>query len=286
MKIVIQNNINRICRRLRSFLYNLYPDVAMPLIPSKRPIDIIIPLVEKDLDIFPLCLEGIRHNVLNLIKNIYIVAPDNARIKVFCHNNGLIFIDENTVLGYSVKDLDYITSSGMNRNGWLFQQYIKLSGNIGTCDDFVTIDSDHILLSPHVFVTDDNRYVFYRSSEFHLGYYLINNRLLGKLKIPTLSFVAHKMVFNKKFLFDLKSKIKDYTGMEWDRAILAKLDRNDTSSFSEFEIYASSVSKKLYVSMLWNQLQLKRSERMSYDELQKKYVGFLSVTFPEYLTND
>lgn len=284
MKFGMQNNIDRVCRRLRAFLYGLYPNRAMLLIPSKRPIDIIIPLVEKDLDIFPLCLESIRHNVLNVIKNIYIVAPDNARIKEFCSNNGLMFIDENVVLGYSVKDLDYITSSGVDRNGWLFQQYIKLSGNVRTCDDFVTIDSDHILLEPHVFITDDNRYVFYRSCEFHLGYYLINNRLLGKLKIPALSFVAHKMVFNKKHLSELKSKIKDYTGMEWDRAILANLDRNDTSAFSEFEIYASSMPKELYVSVLWNQLQLKRSKLISYDELKKKYVGFLSVTFPEYFT--
>lgn len=284
MKFGIQKNINRICRRLRTFLYSLYPNRAMPLNPSKRPIDIIIPLVEKDLDILPLCLEGIRHNVLNVIKKIYIVAPDNEKIKTFCSNNSLIFIDENIVLGYSVKSLDYVTSSGVNRNGWLFQQYLKLSGNIGNCDDFVTIDSDHILLKPHVFITDDNRYVFYRSCEFHLGYYLINNKLLGKLKIPGLSFVAHKMVFNKKHLSDLKSKIKDYTGMEWDRAILANLDRNDTSGFSEFEIYASSMPKELYVSVLWNQLQLKRSKLISYDELRKKYVGFLSVTFPEYFT--
>ena len=52
--------------------------------PSATPIDIVIPIIRKDLDILPLCLQGVRKHVNQNVKNIYIVAPDDADIKAFC----------------------------------------------------------------------------------------------------------------------------------------------------------------------------------------------------------
>lgn len=63
----------------------------------------------------------------------------------------LIFVDENEVLPITKKDINYICKDGRDRSGWLFQQLLKLAGNIGTCENFITIDSDHILLKPHTF---------------------------------------------------------------------------------------------------------------------------------------
>lgn len=62
-----------------------------------------------------------------------------------------------------------------------FQQLIKLSGNIGQCQNFVTIDSDHILINPHVFLTKDDTFIFYQSEEFHWTYIKVIYQLIGVL---------------------------------------------------------------------------------------------------------
>jgi len=75
------------------------------LTPSTEPIDVIIPIVAKDLQTLPLCLQGVRRQVQNTIKDIYIVAPQQQEITDFCARNGLIYVDEASVFGYSPRQL-------------------------------------------------------------------------------------------------------------------------------------------------------------------------------------
>ena len=132
--------------------------------PSATPIDIVIPIIRKDLDILPLCLQGVRRHVNQNVKNIYIIAPDDADIKSFCQREQLVYVDETSVLQMAPKELGLVATrtngTKVDRSGWLFQQLVKLSGNIGTCDYYLTIDADHILMQPHIFLTADDTPVF------------------------------------------------------------------------------------------------------------------------------
>ena len=99
----------------RSITYNIrsFFPTKMPNAGS-MPIDIVIPIIDKDLDILPLCLKGLKKNCNNVIDNIYLVAPAHFPIIDFANKNGLIFVDENSVLGYSAKDINCIDQSGNN----------------------------------------------------------------------------------------------------------------------------------------------------------------------------
>ena len=136
-------NINRIGYHLfRRPVYSLLRQVStvsMPT-PSDEMVDIVIPVIPKDLKILPFCIEGIKHNVANKIKDIYIVGPEDKRIEEFVKIQNLSFVKEDDVLGFGVKDVKYITNDGIDRSGWLFQQFLKLSGNIGTCENYITVD--------------------------------------------------------------------------------------------------------------------------------------------------
>ena len=278
--------IDRIGRRL--FRYPLYyilecfGSLNMPE-PSDKEIDVIIPVIPKDLKILPYCIEGVKKNIKNKIRDIYIIGPNKIELRDFASRHNIIFIDETKVLGFSPNDVNYITTSGENRSGWLFQQFLKLSGNVGECDNFVTIDSDHILIKPHVFLTSDNKYVFYRSQEFHLQYLLTNYKLLGLFNIPYLSYVSHKMIFNKKLLTQLKKTIEDRSGLSWIETIKNNINKTDASSFSEFELYANFVPGKYKHSKLWLQQAEKRTSILSVDELERLYPKKLSFTYPNYL---
>lgn len=258
-----------------------------PLVSSATPIDVVIPIIRKDLDILPLCLEGIRQNVNQHVKSIYVVAPDDDDIKAFCQKEKVVFVDETKVLDMTPEELQLQIACPngkmVDRSGWLFQQFLKLSGNIGTCDYYLTIDADHILISPHVFLTQQETPVFYMSDECNTAYYHNILRLTGIRYLSLFSYVDHKMLFSKQQLSYLRAQIESANpGKDWRQAILDSYDRTETSGFSEFELYGSYVRRKTLRP--WRHLKLCYSALKDYSSLQRQYAPkYHSVTFPCYL---
>ena len=257
-----------------------------PLVPSLQEIDVVIPIVAKDLHILPLCLEGVRQQVSHHIKDIYIVAPAEQDIVKFCETNNLHFVDETSVLGFSPKELNIVITNPdgttRNRSGWLFQQLIKLSGKVGTCQHYLCIDADHVLIRPHVFLTEDNKTVFYMSYEEHKPYYENIHKLMPGLSLDTLSYVDHKMLFDKEQLKQLHNALCKQTGCSWIDAIINNYDRTNFAGFSEFELYGNFIQKK--ERRPWLQKRLSYNHIADYSTLQKKWSGSRwSLTFPEYM---
>ena len=248
----------------------------------------VIPLVAKDLRIFPLCLEGIRHCVPHPIKNIYIVAPPQEEVIKFCQDNGLVFVDESTVFGFSPKEINlkvnWSDGSVKDRSGWFFQQLLKLSGNVGTCRYYLCIDADHVLIRPHVFLTEDRKTVFYLTYEYHQPIIDHLHRFLPDLELDNLSYVDHKMLFDKEQLKQLHEVISRQTGKPWLEAAIESYDRSlaTPSAFSEFEIYGNFVKDK--VRRPWLQKRLPYKKLADYETLRQRWSGSRwSLTFPDYM---
>ena len=268
----------------RSITYNIrsFFPTKMPNAGS-MPIDIVIPIIDKDLDILPLCLKGLKKNCNNVIDNIYLVAPAHFPIIDFANKNGLIFVDENSVLGYSAKDINCIDRSGNNISGWIFQQLLKLSGRVGTNRYYVTIDADHILMRPHTFVTDKDKSVFYVSKEYYYPYYVTQKVLTGHFPFQNLSYIAHKMVFDKNQIQVLHKILEHERGRVWDQVIIETLKQIPMGSFSEFELYGHLYPTSHKKRILWQQKELRKgSDDLSFEELSAKYSSYLSITFPDY----
>ena len=268
--------------RYRLFAWRHFP----PLRPSREEIDVVIPIIAKDLNILPLCLEGVINQVDHPVKDIYIVAPAQQEIIDFCNTNGLQFIEEGKVLGFTPKDMDIIIQnpdgSTRNRSGWLFQQLIKLSGRVGTCRHYLCIDADHVLIRPHVFLTEEGRTVFYMSYEEHRPYYDNIHRLMPELQLDTLSYVDHKMLFDKERLEELHHALSQRSGRPWIETIIDSYDRGSFAGFSEFELYGNFVKDK--ERRPWLQKRLPYSHMADYATLQQKWRDTRwSLTFPDYM---
>jgi hypothetical protein len=271
-------------RRGLCFLINLFKDT--PLKPSKDDsIDVIIPVIRKDLAILPLTIEGVRKNVNHPVTAVYIVAPAEEEIKQFCRMHDLVFVDEKSVLGYNPQNIHFVTKEGVNRGGWIFQQLLKLSGNIGTNRRFLVIDADHVLLKPHTFITDQHKYVFYHSDDCHLQYYKTIKALTGKTQYSILSYISHKMIFDKVLLNQLKKSLEAYNGVPWDQAIISSIDDSDYSPFSEYELYGLYVPSDQKVHRTWKQKGLKYEDIDTFRHLSenKAYSRYWSLTFPSYV---
>lgn len=273
---------------IRKAYYKAYSSVPRRgLQPSSEPIDVIIPVLQKDLRILPLCIEGVRHCVMNAIKDIYIVAPHDEVIISYCRENGLVYVDESEVFSFTPKELNLKVRTGRegrerDRSGWLFQQFIKLSGRIGACSNYLCIDSDHVLIRPHVFVTDSGQPVFYKSREYHKPYTDNISKLIGIRQFSFLSFVAHKMCFNKDRIEELHKLLESNAGgRTWTQVVLDSYDRTQVSGFSEFQLYGHFVKEK--IERPWLAHSLRYGKIRPYDELRRRYSRrYASLTFPDY----
>lgn len=272
---------------IRKIIYRLFAWCPLPNIRAAEiPIDIVIPIIRKDLRILPLCLEGVRKCVAHPIKDIYIVAPKDDEIIQFCFSNNIKFVDEREVLGFGPQDIGleilYPDGSKKDRSGWLFQQLIKLSGKIGTCRYYLCIDADHVLIRPHVFLTDKFETVFYMSYEMNQPYYDNISYLIPGLKLSALSYVDHKMLFDKEIIAKLHSTINPDTDEAWVKTIIDSYNRTCETGFSEFELYGNFVKNK--VLRPWLQKRLPYKKMSDYETLRRNYKGSRwSLTFPEYM---
>ncbi|WP_027416273.1 DUF6492 family protein [Aneurinibacillus terranovensis] len=206
-------------------------------------IDVLIPVIEKDLKVLPFVIDGVKKNVKHPIGDIIIVAPNNGKIKKLCRQKKCTFVDENSVLPITKKNIPYRTKK-WDRSGWLFQQLLKLSGDSLCSQNFyLVIDADTVLIRPHIF-RQNQKTVFYCRNWSRAEYFKTYKKLLGKRAGSRLSFVTHYMLFEKAKVLELKRAIEAKHKTNWYRAIIRSIDKSKQVTFSEFETYGNFLYAK------------------------------------------
>ncbi|MDR2802155.1 MAG: hypothetical protein LBB31_02935, partial [Prevotellaceae bacterium] len=84
--------MKRFLYKVNYWLYSIFNNRTIAA--ATEEIDVVIPVIKKDLPVLSLCIEGVRTCVQHPIKNIYIVAPPQQEILSFCESNGLVYVDE------------------------------------------------------------------------------------------------------------------------------------------------------------------------------------------------
>lgn len=210
---------------------------------SEKSIDIFIPVVEKDLEVLPYTIHYARKNLLHPIKNVYIVAPESEKIRDCAKQMGCVFIEENTVLPFTMQDIDYFPGNS-DRRGWLFQQLLKLNADeICECENILILDADTLLMRPQSFFYKD-QVILNNSEECYYPYRVMYHDLIQEEAKGDFSFVTHMMLFQKSKLNDLKTHVENVHGKIWYEAIFDLIDKNEYSAFSEYETYGQFVSSR------------------------------------------
>lgn len=206
-------------------------------------IDVLIPAIEKDLATLPYVIDAVRTHVKHPIGEILIIAPKKQRMIEFCRAKNCTFIDENTVLPITKKDIHY-RSRTWERSGWLFQQLLKLNGDkLCTADYFLVIDADTVLITPHLF-RQKGKTIFYSRNWSQPEYFVTYKKLMGRRASSSSSFVTHYMLFERKKLYQMKREIEAKHQKPWYSAILSSMNRTKQFAFSEFETYGNYLYSK------------------------------------------
>lgn len=240
-------------------------------------IDVLIPAIEKDLKTLPHVIDAVKKQVKHPIGNILIVAPKSQKIRELCRRKGCKFVDENTVLPITKKNIHY-SSKKWERSGWLFQQLLKMSGDtLCTSDYFLVIDADTVLIRPHIFKSG-NKTMFYCRNWSQPEYFKTYKKLLGKRAARPSSFVTHYMLFEKSKLRQLKKAIASKHQTSWYSAIIRKIDKSKQFAFSEFETYGNFLYSRNPGGLVLKKA-LNKSLNMNFAQITPKRIKTLSQKY-------
>lgn len=250
---------------------------------NSTPLEVVIPCIERDIATLDILVKSIRKFLLHPVKIIYIVGTISSCLENFCKENNCQFIDENNVLPIKLDDVGEYLLNKYDRRGWIFQQLLKLgSDSFVNTQHYYVLDSDTVLTTPQSLLKEE-KLILNTSDELHKPYQLIYENLLGIKPISPVSFVSHQMVFEKDTLTELKQKIEKHTGKIWYQAIIDSIDRNEMSSFSEYELYGNFLVTyhldKVLLEYFFN-VFLDRNSLERFSENCRKYQeSYKSVSF-------
>jgi len=253
---------------------------------SNIPIDIVIPAIDKDYDVLIHVISSIRKNIKHPIGDILIISPVSEVIKKICKTKKCVFLDENTVLPITKKDINY-TVAGVDRSGWLLQQLLKYAAE-KYCKQkyYLVTEADTVFLRPRVF--EQNRKTLFPCNNklCHVPYFYSYKALLGKTIYPYVNFTSNHSLINKKRLKQLKRDIELYCKKPWYKAIIENIDRTEGSSVSDYETYGQYMYNN-YKNEIeledWSNISLKRSLLQNISKLLNKFArNYKTISFHSY----
>lgn len=209
------------------------------------PLDIVTPIIEKDIPVFRVSARLLRENLLHPIGSHYVVGPDHSEIRSVSTELGCEFVNERDVAPVPLARIRaFYAGSPRDRSGWLYQQFLKLNADTFTRHgNFLILDADSAFVRPVRMETEDE-WIIDVTNGYEAAYDDSIRHLLGISAPLPYSFVVHFMVFNGACLKALRSDIENRSGLPWTEAVLASVDRDNTLCFSEWNLYANFVLRR------------------------------------------
>lgn len=197
--------------------------------------DVVIPCIEKNISTLELAIRGVRKYLQHPIGQIYLVCPPSPAIAEVAVKENCEVYSERDLVGFSPADIRYFPG-GVDRRGWLYQQFIKLaSDKLGNSPYCLVLDSDTVMIRPQSFERAGKIVVQY-SDEQHLPYREFISDLKLGWKLFGKSFVCHHFFFKKEHLSAVRKLVENSTGTTWNKGLEALLKKDELSGFSEYEL--------------------------------------------------
>jgi hypothetical protein len=196
-------------------------------------LDIVIPFHPKDTPSVIKCVDSCRLFVEGC-RNIYLISKENPGIE------GTNWVPEDA-FPFKFADIEAVLQGGrVDRTGWYFQQFLKLYADTvigGISEHFLIVDSDVVFKNMVKFIEADGAPCYAYGGENYQPYFALISKILPEIRrvFPDKSGICHHMVFSCTVLEEIRSRLGG-TAAAW-RTIMAAVDKNELSGFSEYELY-------------------------------------------------
>jgi hypothetical protein len=240
----------------------------------KQALTVIVPAVDKDSPVLTHCLRSIREMIRQQVAEVWVVAPESARIRKIAAAESCKFVHEDTILPRAAGDLKC--------RGWVLQQFIKLNASaFVTTPDYLVVDADTIFLRPQIFFQGGKGILRY-ADQYELLYNRSLELVFGHTHRFPVSFVTHHMLFNATLMKELLHLIEHRFGRPWWEAVLQEMDKGHPISFSEFELYGHFVIsqpswKKRFCLNYWHGLDRRAEDLPELEAVRQTAAGRLNT---------
>lgn len=235
----IEPTFNKIYKKSKKEIDEKDFDIMKKIFNDQNLFDIVIPVGSNDKSVIKTQIKYTQKNIIGY-RNIYLICYDPS-ITI----EGCITIDEN-IFPFNIKNV--IEHHGkLERNKWYLQQLLKLyAGKIipNILDKYLVIDSDTFFLKPTTFV-ENNKCLYNYGTEYHEPYFHHMEKLdkdLTKIDKDK-SGICHHMIFDKKYIDELISKIEKNHNDLFYNIFLKTVTDKEHAGASEYEIYFNYMLK-------------------------------------------
>jgi len=245
-------------------LYEIVSSKIFKIKTSTMNVDVIITMHLKDLKKIKKCIHGLKKNLMHPIDKIYIISSSSLKAIKMIKELDCIFIDENTLIKLTKDKIQY-KPGGIDRAGWLFQQFLNYAGIIalGRCEYKFCINADTILSRKQIFYKN-NKIVFNATNDYQNDYFEIAEKLLGLKTFSKFSFTSHHMLYKRKIMKQMLNTIEKKFKEPWYLAILNNINKNLHSSHSDFDTYAqffyNNYKKSMKIEYWFNKTVFKNTK--------------------------
>jgi len=241
---------------------------------SSLPIDIVIPVVDKDVETLPFAIDSARRYIGHPIMDVYLVCPENSvLVKRIGLEKNCKIVNERDLVDISPKDIHFVWQ-GHNRAGWMYQQFLKWSGGqFCTQTHYLVMDSDTVFIRPQVFEIG-GRMVFDYCDEYHVPYFQAFEKIFGIKPQSPMSFTSHHALIDTIIMSRLKSDIEAFHRKPWYEVILSVIDQNEMACISDYDNYGQYILEKLPSMMCvryWHNKRLSRESLGDFEKSTRKY---------------
>jgi len=267
--------------------------------------DMVIPVGPSDQGNLKTNIENIRKYV-KTFRRIYLIPFCTTYIiHEVATNHGCTIVEESEfskkISGMTKQAIaDYFANTyphqgkKKNRNGWYFQQLLKLYAGIvipDILDTYLVIDADVRILKPVSFFSE-TKPLYETGTENHRPYFEHMQRmhpLFRKMQDPEISGICHHMMFETKYVKDMMQMVEDYHNQPFWKIFIESVEEHknhpteyEESGASEYEMYfhfmlqfhAQNIGvRKKDARLKWKNI----SKRTLLEENEEKELDYVSV---------
>jgi len=248
----------------------------------KMSFDIVIPLGPNEISRFARQIEYTKKNIFGY-RNIYIVTCNTNIVISDC----IIINEEIFPFKKFIEDKFSHYNGKSNRNGWYFQQLIKLyAGKLieNILENYLVLDADVFFLKPTQFIQND-RPILSVGDEHHIPYFIHMNFLHESFeKVHSKSGICHHMMFNIKYIKEMVQMVEDkHNKPFWQVFILSVTEHLnhpiyvDESGASEYELYFNYMIKYHSDKIIVRQLKWKNISEKSIVTTNVNNLDYVSI---------
>lgn len=237
--------------QIRSLLQTAFPINPLASASEVPPVELIVPFVEKDIEVLAHCVRSAVLNIHNPLSRIRLITPAGPgssrpgfsdknsfnKLKQILEEHPLASVEfDHELVGEET--LRTLKDSGAK--GWDIQQIIKFAGVLGSeAEACLILDSDTVLLASKTWLSGSREQLLQVANEYEERYMPLVRANFGLKKQFSMSFVTHhqlmqKDVVSEMFPEGIPSLISWWTNSQ----------RFPGGHLSEYEAYGSFLLEK------------------------------------------